>query len=195
MARPAEFAMTTRAVSAASCWSDWNSPAITAHDGLVRAEHPALLLAVDRLHSATSLTLLLRNPIGFAWRYALGWREPDVGVDAMELDNLQFGNLVHELLDAALPAINGAGGIGGAGESAIRAAVQAARGDLTERWEATMAVPPALLWGATLQRAVTMATTALCWTLDWRGIHTRYDRCAHTFFSAITIAATVIFWL
>jgi len=30
---------------------------------------------------------------------------------------------------------------------------------------------------------------------DWRGVHTRYDRCAHTFMSAICIAATVIFWL
>jgi transposase len=30
---------------------------------------------------------------------------------------------------------------------------------------------------------------------DWRRIHTRYDRCAHTFFSAICIAATVIFWI
>lgn len=30
---------------------------------------------------------------------------------------------------------------------------------------------------------------------DWRRIHTRYDRCAHTFLSAICIAATVIFWL
>ncbi len=30
---------------------------------------------------------------------------------------------------------------------------------------------------------------------DWRRIHTRYDRCAHAFFSAICIAATVIFWL
>jgi transposase len=30
---------------------------------------------------------------------------------------------------------------------------------------------------------------------DWRRIHTRYDRCAHTFFSAIALAATVIFWL
>jgi putative transposase len=28
---------------------------------------------------------------------------------------------------------------------------------------------------------------------DWRRIATRYDRCAHTFFSAICIAATVIF--
>lgn len=30
---------------------------------------------------------------------------------------------------------------------------------------------------------------------DWRRIHTRYDRCAHTFMSAISIAATVIFRL
>lgn len=30
---------------------------------------------------------------------------------------------------------------------------------------------------------------------DWRRVSTRYDRCAHTFFSAICIAATVIFWI
>jgi len=30
---------------------------------------------------------------------------------------------------------------------------------------------------------------------DWRRIHTRYDRCARTFISAICIAAAVIFWL
>ncbi len=30
---------------------------------------------------------------------------------------------------------------------------------------------------------------------DWRRVATRYDRCAHTFFSAICIAAIVIFWL
>jgi transposase len=30
---------------------------------------------------------------------------------------------------------------------------------------------------------------------DWRRISMRYDRCAHTFFGAICIAATVIFGL
>ena len=30
---------------------------------------------------------------------------------------------------------------------------------------------------------------------DWRRVHTRYNRCAHTFMSAICIAAVVIFWL
>ena len=30
---------------------------------------------------------------------------------------------------------------------------------------------------------------------DWRRVATRYDRCAHTFFSAIRVAATLTFWL
>jgi transposase len=30
---------------------------------------------------------------------------------------------------------------------------------------------------------------------DWKRVHTRYDRCAHAYFSAICIAAAVIFWL
>ena len=30
---------------------------------------------------------------------------------------------------------------------------------------------------------------------DWRRIHTRYDRCARTYLSAICIAAAVAFWL
>ncbi len=30
---------------------------------------------------------------------------------------------------------------------------------------------------------------------DWRRISTRYGRCAHTYFSAICLAAAVLFWL
>ena len=30
---------------------------------------------------------------------------------------------------------------------------------------------------------------------DWRRIHTRYDRCAHTFMSAIALAAVMLFWI
>ena len=36
---------------------------------------------------------------------------------------------------------------------------------------------------------------SFCRLKDWRRIAMRYDRCAHTFFSAITLAATVIVWL
>ena len=85
--------------------------AVTAYDGAVRPGHPVLARALGRVHSATSLRSLLRNPLGFTWHYALGWREPDAGVEALELDALQFGSLVHALLDAALPAIQAAGGL------------------------------------------------------------------------------------
>jgi len=37
--------------------------------------------------------------------------------------------------------------------------------------------------------------TGMSLVKDCRRIHTHYDRCAHTFVSAICIAATVIFWL
>ena len=30
---------------------------------------------------------------------------------------------------------------------------------------------------------------------DWRRIAIRYDRCAHTFFAAVLIAAIVIYWI
>ncbi len=30
---------------------------------------------------------------------------------------------------------------------------------------------------------------------DWRRVATRYDRCPNVFFSAIALAATVLFWL
>ena len=36
---------------------------------------------------------------------------------------------------------------------------------------------------------------SFAWLKDWRRIATRYDRCAHTFFSAVCIAASFIFYL
>jgi len=36
---------------------------------------------------------------------------------------------------------------------------------------------------------------SFAWIKDWRRIATRYDRCAHTFFSSICIAASFIFYL
>lgn len=165
MARPAEFATTPRAASAHACWQDWNDPGVTVHDGQVRPGHPALSRALDRVHSATSLRTLLRNPLGFTWRYALGWREPDAGAEALELDALQFGNLVHGILDAALPAIEAAGGLAAATPDQVGAAVHAARAVVAGQWEAEAAVPPALLWALTLERAERMAVAALAWPL------------------------------
>jgi RecB family exonuclease len=165
MARPAEFAGTARASSAHACWQDWNNPGVTPHDGAVRPDHPAIARALARVHSATSLKALLRNPIGFTWHYALGWREPDAGSEPMELDAAQFGSLVHAMLDAALRAIAAAGGLNGAGRAAVIRAVAAARAATAAAWEEETGVPPAIIWALTLDRAEAMAVTALCWPL------------------------------
>ena len=165
MARPDEFAATVRSASAHACWQDWNNPANTSHDGAIRPDHPVLARALGRVHSATSLRTLLRNPLGFTWQYALGWREPDTGADAMELDALQFGSLVHAMLDGALPAIEAEGGLGHTGPGTIADAVTSARVSVAADWEAKAAVPPAILWTLTLDRAEAMAVAALTWPL------------------------------
>jgi transposase len=46
-----------------------------------------------------------------------------------------------------------------------------------------------------LQRQRRRIEIAFARRTDWRRIATRYDRCANTFFGAITLAAIVISWL
>lgn len=161
MARPDEFAATSRARSAALCWRNWRSSLPTAHDGLVRPGHPVLARALDRIHSATSLRMLLRNPLGYTWRYALGWREPDNAAETMALDHLAFGNLVHAMLQAALPGIEAAGGLARSGPAAIAGAVADARAAVAARWEAEQPVPPEILWSLHLDEAEAMTRRAL----------------------------------
>ena len=88
MARPQEFAADPQAVSAQGCWRDWRRAEITPHDGLVRADHPLVLAILGRTQSASSLRRLLRNPLGFVWVYAFGWREPQSSAEPLVLDAL-----------------------------------------------------------------------------------------------------------
>ena len=63
MARSQEFGAEPQAVSAQGCWRDWRRSEITAHDGLIRADHPLVLAILGRTQSASSLRRLLRNPL------------------------------------------------------------------------------------------------------------------------------------
>jgi hypothetical protein len=60
--------------AAVACWADWWKVGVTKHDGQVRTGHPVIRRAIAQTHSATSLRLMLRDPLGFIWRYGLGWR-------------------------------------------------------------------------------------------------------------------------
>jgi len=164
MARPQEFADTPQAVSAQACWRDWRRTEITAHDGLVRPDHPLLLAILERTQSASSLRRLLRNPLGFVWVYALGWREPKSSVEPLVLDALGVGELVHSLLDCALRKLEAAGGLASADADAIEAAVRQAENVVAADWERERAIPPSVIWKRTLDDARLLAISALSYT-------------------------------
>ena len=178
MARPGEFATSTRAQTAIGCWRDWLDDAITPHDGLVRPDHPTIMQVLARTHSATSLQMLLRSPLGFVWKYAFGLRAPPAEEEPFRLDPLTFGTLTHEILDAALQSLEASSGLGDAPPGAIAAAIAQATGQVGQAWQAATAIPPPLLWQATLFQAAALATVALSYPLakidgqqSWSEVH------------------------
>ena len=150
MARPDEFRRLPQAAAASDCWFDWLRAKITPHDGVVRPDHPVITAILDRPQSASSLRMLLRNPLGFVWRYGLRWRAPESGEDPLVLDALAMGDLVHQTLDRALRALEEDGGLAGASEERIAAAMDTAATEIAASWEAAQAVPPPVIWRRTL---------------------------------------------
>jgi len=161
MARPQEFAADPQAVGAQNCWRDWRRSEITAHDGLVRADHPLVLAILDRTQSASSFRRLLRNPLSFVWVYAFGWREPQSSAEPLVLDALGIGDLVHMVLDRALRDLEAGGGLAAADAETVEAAVARAAQAVAGDWESERPVPPAVIWSRTLDDARVMAGRAL----------------------------------
>lgn len=166
MARLQEFAADPQAASAQGCWRDWRRAEITAHDGLVRTDHPLVLAILARTQSARSLRRLLRNPLSFVWVYAFGWREPQSSAEPLVLDALGIGDLVHMVLDRALRDIENAGGLASADPDTVEAAVARAAQAVAADWESERPVPPAVIWGRTLDDARVMAGCALSYGDD-----------------------------
>ena len=160
-ARHGEFNSLPQARAASGCWFNWLRREITPHDGVVRPDHPAVRAILKRTQSATSLRLLLRNPLGFVWRYGLRWREPDSGEEPLVLNALAMGNLVHETLDRALQALESDGGFAGASDKRIAAAVDAAVTEVAASWESEQAVPPLVIWRRTLGEVSELSRLAL----------------------------------
>ena len=78
---------------------------------------------------------------------------------------MQFGSLVHAILQECLPAIEAAGGIGRVAATDIAAVVADACRAVAASWETEQPVPPALLWKLRLREAEEMASAALSWPL------------------------------
>ncbi len=148
--------------AATDCARARASPRVNAHDGLVRANHQMIARALDDVHSATSLRLLLRDPQGFTWRYALGWLPPPVeAADGLGLSARSHGELVHELLRRAVDALEPVPGFGRAAGHEVDAAVREAANAVLEAWPLRRSTPPALLWRHAVDTAAKQALAAL----------------------------------
>ena len=166
LGRPSEFRATPIARSGLACWQDWYKQDITAHDGLVKTSHPRLLKVFRQPMSATSLRMLLRDPIRFVWRYALGWRQPEEAAEPLSLDGLSFGILVHEILQTAVDALETDGGLGKATPQAVEKAVADAVAAAASRWESEQPVPPPVIWRNALALTHEVSSRALAYKLD-----------------------------
>lgn len=165
-ARPTEFRATPMARSGLAAWRDWYSRRINAHDGLVRPKHPRLEKVFQQPMSATSLRMLLRDPIRFVWRYALGWRQPEETDEPFSVDPLTFGLLVHETLQIAVGTLETNGGLGKAKLDHVTKAIEEAARATAAQWEAEQPVPPPIIWRNAMEATRKVATAALTYRLD-----------------------------
>jgi hypothetical protein len=161
LARPREFEQLPMAASALRCWRDWIRPAVTEHDGLIGKRHPRIAKVLAKPLSATSLKLVLRDPIRYVWKYALGWREPEEAEEPLSLDAASFGGLVHEVLRRAVDALEGGSGLAQATPAQIEHAIGRAVDELANSWVTEQPVPPHVIWQRTLASAKALAVKAL----------------------------------
>lgn len=161
MARPGDAADVRRIKSAHSCWRDWHVDRLTPHDGQFSADHPVIVRAIERVQSAASLRRLLRDPLGFVWRYALGWNAPQEREQPLTVAPDDFGKLVHELLRRAVDRLEPDPGYAKASEGEIEAALKTAVQAVHENWPLERPVPPKLLWSNTVDFAATLASVGL----------------------------------
>jgi hypothetical protein len=164
LARPEEASASPSRKAADACWRNWHEASVTSHDGWVRADHPMLARAFGQVQSATSLRLMLRDPLGFLWRYALGWRSLVEDEQPLSLDARTYGELVHEMLKRAVEALEPDPGYGRAAPHEVEAVLDAASASIASQWPLERSVPPLLLWRHTLAAARDLALKAL--TLD-----------------------------
>lgn len=164
LARPEEAAALPLLRAADACWRNRRNSVITVHDGRVREDHPVIARAVAQVQSATSLRLMLRDPLAFVWRYALGWRSPVEDDQPLSLDARAFGELVHEMLKRTVDALEPDPGYVRAARHKIETALDAASAAIATQWPVERSTPPVLVWRHTLATARDLALKAL--TLD-----------------------------
>jgi hypothetical protein len=161
MARPVEAAGVSHIASASRSWVNWHRTTLTDHDGRFQADHPVIARALGRIQSPTSLHLLLRGPLGFVWKYGLGWHAPQEQEQPLTIPPQELGKLVHELLRRAVDALEAESGFASVSEAEMEAALRSAAELVRDTWPLEKPVPPRVLWINTVDHGLQMAVAAL----------------------------------
>ena len=161
-ARPRDAAQLAHVRQSQLCWRNWQREStLTPNDGLIASRHPAVMAALARTQSTTRLQRLLRDPLGFVWRYALGWRSTRLEPEPLQLDPVTFGELVHELISGAITSLEPKPGFARASPDEIEAAIAAASATIVTSWPLQRSVPPAVLWRHTVKEAARRTSKGL----------------------------------
>src|SRR4030095_9925950 len=104
---------------------------------------------------------LLRDPLGFVWRYGLGWDAPEEREQPLSISALDFGKLVHELLRRAVDTLEPKPGYARASDQEIEDALANADRVVRDEWPLEGPVPPSFLWRNTVDYAAALALVGL----------------------------------
>ncbi|MFZ1138252.1 MAG: PD-(D/E)XK nuclease family protein, partial [Candidatus Sulfotelmatobacter sp.] len=121
------------------------------------------LKRLKQAQSASSLRVLLTDPLAFLWQYCLGWWEPHdlAGEQPVILDGLAEGSLYHEILQCAVKKLERMpGAMAKASPASIEAAVNDAVREVSEAWARTNPTPPPRIWQRVLARGREVALSA-----------------------------------
>jgi ATP-dependent helicase/DNAse subunit B len=107
---------------------------------------------------------MLRDPLGFAWRYALGYRLALEEEQPLTVDRRSFGEIVHLLLKRAVDWLEPEPGYLRAAKHEIEESLDRAVAEVFLSWPLDHATPPEQLWRHLLEEARRLSLRAL--TLD-----------------------------
>lgn len=162
LARPQDAGQLQHVRQSQLCWRNWHREGShTAHDGLVTVNHPAIMSALARTQSTTTLQRLLRDPLGFVWRHALGWRSVRLEPEPLQLDPFAFGELVHALISNAITTLEPTPGFARASQMEITEAIERASAFVVSSWPLQRPVPPPILWRNTVREAARRTSKGL----------------------------------
>lgn len=101
-----EFKLNEKYKNSHKKWESIWTNNLTEYDGIIDKNHPRIMQILEETQSSSSIVLLLRNPIGFMWKYGLGMNSPEYIDDPLILNSKDYGKFIHLALSNTVKICN-----------------------------------------------------------------------------------------